>query len=357
MTKFINNKYLKIYNLIIENASKRPKLNRRKSYFELHHIIPRSLNGSDDKDNLVQLSAREHYICHQILTKITNGRNKLKMLYAFEMMNTTTKTNKKRYVNSKTYERWKVLFSKNKLENFENKRGTKEYEIWLTNKRNKSLNKRFEKLGINQKEDLFKIAETCDTLQDFCKKFPNCTYRYVCVCLSIFFKDSSFNRIFNKTPVLSEESRNKMALAKLGKKRSLETRMKISKNHKSKRYGIPFEVCRKISETQKGRIGSGMSGKNHSKKTIEKMKNRKPEIRERIGLKNKNNNEIKRLNKLGVESKEKFIEIAEKCKSLSEFRDQINCEWWYVEKALKHWFGSSSFYKAFNKEKPLKKEN
>jgi hypothetical protein len=39
-------------------------------YVEKHHIIPKCLGGTDRKDNLVYLSAREHYVAHQLLAKI-----------------------------------------------------------------------------------------------------------------------------------------------------------------------------------------------------------------------------------------------------------------------------------------------
>lgn len=39
-------------------------------YSESHHIIPRCMGGTDDKNNLVQLTAREHFIAHLLLWKI-----------------------------------------------------------------------------------------------------------------------------------------------------------------------------------------------------------------------------------------------------------------------------------------------
>lgn len=51
-------------------------------YTERHHIIPKSLNGSDSRDNLVRLTTREHFICHKLLTKMTTGLERIKMLHA-----------------------------------------------------------------------------------------------------------------------------------------------------------------------------------------------------------------------------------------------------------------------------------
>ena len=39
-------------------------------YKEMHHIIPRCLGGTDAKDNLIALTAREHFIAHLLLLKI-----------------------------------------------------------------------------------------------------------------------------------------------------------------------------------------------------------------------------------------------------------------------------------------------
>ena len=39
-------------------------------YYEKHHIVPRSMGGSNKKSNLVDLTAREHYVCHRLLTKM-----------------------------------------------------------------------------------------------------------------------------------------------------------------------------------------------------------------------------------------------------------------------------------------------
>ena len=75
---FINNKYTGWYYSIIESAVSR--LNT--GYTERHHIIPKSLGGQNTKDNLVRLTAREHFICHHLLTKMTSGNDRIKMLHA-----------------------------------------------------------------------------------------------------------------------------------------------------------------------------------------------------------------------------------------------------------------------------------
>jgi hypothetical protein len=76
---FKTNKYSKFYYSIVSNAK---QLNRAKRGNERHHILPRSLGGTDIKSNLVNLTPREHYICHLLLTKFTCGSAYQNMSYA-----------------------------------------------------------------------------------------------------------------------------------------------------------------------------------------------------------------------------------------------------------------------------------
>jgi hypothetical protein len=78
-----------IYNNIIEHAKNSNRKKSRKSspefiYYEKHHIVPRCLDGTDDKENLVFLTGREHFICHKLLTYIYP--NNRKIICAFHKM-------------------------------------------------------------------------------------------------------------------------------------------------------------------------------------------------------------------------------------------------------------------------------
>ena len=65
--------YKNIYYKIIENAKKETENgNRHVGYYERHHIQPKSLGGNNKKENLVKLTAREHFICHWLLVKMYN---------------------------------------------------------------------------------------------------------------------------------------------------------------------------------------------------------------------------------------------------------------------------------------------
>ena len=65
-------------------------------YCEVHHIVPCSLGGSNEKDNLISLTARQHYIAHWILARALGGS----AARAFFMMSNFGKYGR---VNSTTY--------------------------------------------------------------------------------------------------------------------------------------------------------------------------------------------------------------------------------------------------------------
>lgn len=76
---FLDNKYTKIYYQMMDKALLREQ---PEEYSEKHHIVPKSLGGSDDEDNLVYLLPREHYVAHTLLTKMLVGKDKRKMTFA-----------------------------------------------------------------------------------------------------------------------------------------------------------------------------------------------------------------------------------------------------------------------------------
>ena len=59
------NKYHKWYDQLIDRARTRTLT----GYVERHHIVPKSLGGTNEASNLVRLTAREHLIAHMLLPK------------------------------------------------------------------------------------------------------------------------------------------------------------------------------------------------------------------------------------------------------------------------------------------------
>jgi len=65
--------YQKIHNQIINRAKDR----LLEDYSEKHHIIPRCVNGTNAKENLVYLTPEEHYVVRQLLVKMYPQNHKL----------------------------------------------------------------------------------------------------------------------------------------------------------------------------------------------------------------------------------------------------------------------------------------
>ena len=94
---FLNNKYKTWHDNIISKAKNRTLI----GYKEVHHILPKSLGGNNDKSNLVELTAREHFIVHMLLCKFTKGEAKRSMLYAFKCMSYYKKDGRDYKINSR----------------------------------------------------------------------------------------------------------------------------------------------------------------------------------------------------------------------------------------------------------------
>jgi phage gp46-like protein len=108
---FIDNKYTRTYNRILTRAK---TLNLGKGPGrERHHIIPRSLNGDNTKDNLVYITTREHFICHLLLTKMVTGKDRYRMLQAAAAFSSwTTKSHSREAIGSRIYQMLKQEKSK-----------------------------------------------------------------------------------------------------------------------------------------------------------------------------------------------------------------------------------------------------
>jgi hypothetical protein len=107
----LTNKYSKLYYRITSNAKQRIP----EGYTELHHIIPQSMGGSNDKENLVELTAREHFICHWLLIKMTKGEDRSKMLYALNGMKAENRYQERYHtkITARVYEKYRIEHAEN----------------------------------------------------------------------------------------------------------------------------------------------------------------------------------------------------------------------------------------------------
>lgn len=103
--------YQRIYNEIIKNRQKNIITS---GYFEQHHILPKCLGGPNNQSNIVNLTAREHYTCHWLLTKIYSNDDikYAKMLKAFYMMSIQSGNMYRQNITSKQYEKRRIDFQK-----------------------------------------------------------------------------------------------------------------------------------------------------------------------------------------------------------------------------------------------------
>lgn len=100
------------YNIWYDNIIEKAKTRFLTDYTETHHIVPRSLGGTDEKENLVELTAREHFVCHWLLTKMHTGEARGKMINAMYMMRAEGPYQKryKSKITSRVYEKLRVEY-------------------------------------------------------------------------------------------------------------------------------------------------------------------------------------------------------------------------------------------------------
>lgn len=153
-------RYIKLVHLVMETPN-------TIGYTENHHILPRSMGGSNKSENLIRFTARQHFLAHWMLWKAY--RNK-QMNFAFKMMqyssNKSQKTHRYWKLNSGTYEKLKkenVIFSFKKHSIETKKRMSKNhfdcsgvnnpmYGVSPWNKGNVSPREKHSKLGIPVKK-------------------------------------------------------------------------------------------------------------------------------------------------------------------------------------------------------------
>jgi hypothetical protein len=95
------------YQLHYDNLINRAKSRIIDGYVERHHATPKCMGGTDEQDNIVKLTAEEHYLAHLLLVKINVNNDKV--IYAANMM---TWDRHGKHSNNKRYGWLKRLFSK-----------------------------------------------------------------------------------------------------------------------------------------------------------------------------------------------------------------------------------------------------
>lgn len=73
--------YVWHYDRLIE--TRKTRIREKGVYYERHHVVMKSMGGTDEESNLVWLTAREHFLAHWLLWKIHRNRQ---AAYAFSVM-------------------------------------------------------------------------------------------------------------------------------------------------------------------------------------------------------------------------------------------------------------------------------
>lgn len=194
---FINNKYTRRYNSIIYKAFARSL--PPESYTEKHHIIPKSLGGTNKRDNLVKLTAREHFVCHRLLTKMTTGQARQKMSFAMlKLCHTRTRVLP---ISARTY----TIIKKDHAS-------------------------AMSKLRRGSKATFSKSQETREKLSAALKGKPKSAEHRA----KLKGPKSAEHRKNMCGRVVSDETREKLSNSRIGKTASIESRVKMSVSAKSK---------------------------------------------------------------------------------------------------------------------------
>lgn len=129
------------YEEFIQNIlDTRGRFNCGDTYHERHHIVPKCMGGSNEKENLIDLFAREHFIAHKLLAQENPDNDKL--TYAWWRISTTTNehTQERYQLTEEEYEEVKNILSKTRSETLKKRFASEEER----NKQREIQKKRFE---------------------------------------------------------------------------------------------------------------------------------------------------------------------------------------------------------------------
>ena len=151
--------------------------------YEIHHIVPKCLDGPNNKSNLVRLTIKEHFVCHRLLIKMHQGAAKQKMSFAFYRL-----CNRHQIKNSRAYETAKLAVKealskihKGKTISDSHKQAIREKcrgmlgrthsTDTLTKMAQKKIGNSFAKVGVDVVNQQGFVLESFNSIADLCNKF------------------------------------------------------------------------------------------------------------------------------------------------------------------------------------------
>ena len=312
---------LEEYNRIVNNRKHNPV--SQDVYTERHHIIPKSLGGGNDDENIVRLLSKEHYRCHRLLVDIhSTGDEHWKMLCAWNMMANMHGV----HVSEEEYGNLKRQYSESckgrkKSEETRRKMSIAQQNMpqEVKDKISNTLKGHAPYEGHDLPEYRAKISESLKMAYKTGKRKSWNKGKTGCFTEETLEKirEAGRNRVF------TEETRQKISQANLGKHHSEETKKKLSlaskgrvltEEHKHKisegvKKSITPERCKRHSEALKGHVVT-----EETRRKISETKRRKfleKKLAEGITLPGGGN--ISK--EIGAEGKEELEKLEEKIKT------------------------------------------
>lgn len=238
------------YKIIYEKLiSSRLNLERSKKtgYYELHHIVPRCLNGADEKTNLILLTPREHFLAHYLLWKIYDIRKLRDALLYFKGKNSE-------FVNSRLYEIARISHIKDMKENNPSLSLSEEAKAEKVKKLKRHIKTPQHRENIS-KANKGKQSRLGAILEEHSKQ-------KISYSLKEYFRSNT----------ISEQTREKIRLANTGKKHSEESLKKQSeKALNRKKYNCTH--CNKLFDA--GNLKQHMKKYGFSEDEIDNVKTSK----------------------------------------------------------------------------------
>lgn len=264
-------------------------------YYEKHHIKPRSLGGTDEEENLVLLTAREHFLAHYLLCKIyKEGPEHYKMLCSFMYSKFGSGGQHKEIKSSRIYEKLKkekillssILTKKRLKENGHHNLGFKFSEesreklsSSQKNRWNKVSKEERSKKMAGENNPVFGKHWYTNTLtgkrimafskpsDEYIEGFKTNKKPYTNIDTGVTILSEDIPKEGNWRPGVSDSTRSKLSKAAMGrvawnrgKSTPEETKRKISESEKGRKFSE--ETRKKLSDSARNR-GNKQHAKNN----------------------------------------------------------------------------------------------
>lgn len=127
------------YNDFINNIlNTRGRFNCKEGYCERHHIVPKSCGGTNDKENLIDLYAKEHFIAHKLLAQ--ENPNNQKLIHAYGIMAFASTKDEERYeLSPEEYEEARMTLSLMMKEKYKDKTNHPSYGTHVSEERKRKI--------------------------------------------------------------------------------------------------------------------------------------------------------------------------------------------------------------------------